>query len=130
MYSTRLTIHNGKAKMSFFREFILRLDGSSDLDGVFRVGTAGSTISSIMSNPQTLSSRPSTTLCLPKIVQPIAVRTYMYVQCTYPITIYKYQHRIEKRLIYQGLNITVHLHVHECYTPCLYIHVLLDIQLY
>ena len=76
----RLTIHNGKAKMSFFREFILRLDGNSDVDGVhvYRVGTAGSTISSIISNPQTLS-RPSTTLSLPKIVQHIAVRTCIHV---------------------------------------------------
>ena len=63
----RLTIHDGKAKMTFFREFILRLDSSSETEGVFRLSTAGSGISSIMTNPQS-PSRPSTTLSLPRIV--------------------------------------------------------------
>lgn len=80
---SRLTIHNGKAKMRFFREFILRLDGNCDVDGVYRVGTADSSICSIMSNPQS-PSRPSTTLSLPKIVQPITV-----CASTYPVIQYE-----------------------------------------
>lgn len=101
---SRLTIHNGKAKMCFFREFILRLDGNSDMDGMYRVGTAGSTISSIMSNPQTLS-RPSTTLSLPKIVQPIAVRT---CTCTLYISNYTTNSSITYRKDLPKTEYTVH----------------------
>ena len=69
----RLTIHDGKAKMSFFREFVYRLDGCSDMEEAFRVNTAGgSSICSIMSNP---TSRPSTTLSLPRIVQLVGVHS-------------------------------------------------------
>ena len=71
----RLTIHEGKAKMSFFREFVLRLDGCCDMEGVFlRTGPADSSICSIMSSSQS-ASRPSTTLSLPRIVQPLSVRS-------------------------------------------------------
>ena len=58
--------------MTFFREFILRLDSSSDMEGMFRLSTAGSSISSIMSNLQSLS-RPSTTLSLPRIVMTVCI---------------------------------------------------------
>lgn len=69
----RLTIHDGKAKMSFFREFIYRLDGCCEMDGLFRSESTDSSICSIMTNPRCFSSqsRPSTSLSLPKIVQPV-----------------------------------------------------------
>ncbi|CAI8003532.1 Coiled-coil domain-containing protein 81 [Geodia barretti] len=69
----RLTIHDGKAKLSFFREFIYRLDGCCDMEGAFRSSSTDSSICSIISNPQP-SSRSSSSLSLPRIVQPVVVR--------------------------------------------------------
>ncbi|CAI8003534.1 Coiled-coil domain-containing protein 81, partial [Geodia barretti] len=66
----RLTIHDGKAKLSFFREFIYRLDGCCDMEGAFRSSSTDSSICSIISNPQP-SSRSSSSLSLPRIVQPV-----------------------------------------------------------
>ena len=72
-------IQDGKAKMSFFREFVLRLDGSTDLESAFRLST-GSSVGSIMSKPDSLS-RPSTSLSLPRIVQPLKVCEYIHIRC-------------------------------------------------
>lgn len=52
--------------MCFFREFICRVDGGEDMEMAFRLNTA----SSIMTNP-CVPSRPSTSLSLPKIVEPL-----------------------------------------------------------
>ena len=52
--------------MCFFREFIIRVDGGEDMEMAFRLNTA----SSIMTNPN-VPSRPSTSLSLPKIVEPL-----------------------------------------------------------
>lgn len=52
--------------MCFFREFIFRVDGSEDMEMALRLNTA----SSIMTNPN-FPSRPSTSLSLPKIVEPL-----------------------------------------------------------
>ena len=71
-------IQDGKARMSFFREFVLRLDGSTDFESAFRLST-GSSVGSIMSKPDS-PSRPSTSLSLPRIVQP-CVSTYTYNAC-------------------------------------------------
>ncbi len=60
----RLAIQDGKVKMKFFREFILTLDSSGEMENAFRPGTARSELS-IMSRPSTTA-----TLTLPRIVEP------------------------------------------------------------
>lgn len=60
----RLSIQDGKVKMKFFREFILTLDSTGEMESAFRPDTAFSELS-IMSRPRT----SSTALTLPKIVE-------------------------------------------------------------
>ena len=91
VFVCRLTIHDSKAKLSFFREFILRLDGCSDMmEGVFRNCSTDSSICSIITNPRCSSSlsRSSTSLSLPRIVQPVMVHIlWQILKWTYSLGI-------------------------------------------
>lgn len=79
----RLIIHEGRAKMRFFREFITSLDISGEMESAFHPdGTRGQSELSIMSNPST--PRPSTTtsvLTLPRIVEPSG-NNMLTLECT------------------------------------------------
>ena len=78
----RLVIHEGRAKMRFFREFIISLDTSGKMESAFHPdSTRAQSELSIMSNPST--PRPSTTgvLTLPRIVEPSG-NNMLTLECT------------------------------------------------